>query len=177
MIKKLSIDLDQSTTRPRTGNNFPQMDFQHTPLVNDGGRLTKAEDNGPLSLFSLEREGLKGLRAIVESIADAVVVTDGDGTIALANRSARRMFGYPSLDGQPVEVLIPGHLHDAHRVYRRIYLHNPEQRPIARHSHLWARRASGEAFCVRIGLVPFWTDQGVWTAAVITETETPKAES
>ncbi|MDR3415468.1 MAG: PAS domain-containing protein [Nevskia sp.] len=125
-------------------------------------------------LFIPAEQGLAGLESVIGALAEAVVVADSDGTIILANPVAERLFGYPRLAGKPVEALIPGHLADAHRVYRKLYLNQPERRPMAKHSHLWARRADGEDFCVRIGLIPFWTDRGVWTAAVVTETETPR---
>src|SRR5262249_42546409 len=55
-------------------------------------------------------------RSLLEAAPDAIVITGADGRIVLVNSQAERLFGYrrEELVGQPVEVLLPGHLRTRH---------------------------------------------------------------
>lgn len=63
---------------------------------------------------SISREWLA--RAVVDESAEAIVVTDADGTIRLWNDGAARMFGYPAADalGRSLDLIIPEKLRDRH---------------------------------------------------------------
>src|SRR5258707_466270 len=51
-----------------------------------------------------------------ECVADAIVIVDRDGTVALANSQLEKMFGYPRAEllGQPIELLLPERLRESH---------------------------------------------------------------
>ena len=68
----------------------------------------------------------------VDALQDGVALTDGGGTLALANPRLEDMFGYArgKLTGRPVESLIPGELQAAHRGHRAGYAQAPRARPM-----------------------------------------------
>lgn len=55
-------------------------------------------------------------QAVVAESAEAIVVTDADGTIRLWNEGATRIFGYPAADavGQSLDLIIPDKLRARH---------------------------------------------------------------
>jgi PAS domain S-box-containing protein len=56
------------------------------------------------------------LAELVRTLADAVVIADGDGTIVLWNDAAERLFGWPAADavGESLDVIIPERQRDRH---------------------------------------------------------------
>ena len=54
---------------------------------------------------------------ILQSSADAQILSGADGRIRVANSQAERLFGYGpgELDGKPIEILIPGDFRERHR--------------------------------------------------------------
>jgi protein-histidine pros-kinase len=104
----------------------------------------------------------------VASAPDAILVVGADGRILLANPEAARMFGYPldELVGEPVEVLIPERLRDAHRVHRTGYVRRPARRPMGSGLDLVARRRDGTEVPIDVSLSPI-EGTGSGTGAVI----------
>ena len=66
------------------------------------------------------------------------------------------MFGWlrDEMVGQPVEILVPQALRDAHRRHRSVYGSNPVSRPMGLRMELEAVRKDGVAFPVEISLGP-----------------------
>jgi PAS domain S-box-containing protein len=56
------------------------------------------------------------IQQLISAIADAVVVADRDGIIALWNPAATRLFGYPEAEalGQSLNLIIPERLRNRH---------------------------------------------------------------
>ena len=52
------------------------------------------------------------MTSLFENATEGIILTNGRGNIELVNPAAERMFGYATneLNGQPVEILIPGSL-------------------------------------------------------------------
>ena len=67
------------------------------------------------------------LRQLVDALDDGVALVAEDGTIVLANRKLAAMFGYQpaALAGQPVEVLVPAALREAHHEHLAAYARKP----------------------------------------------------
>lgn len=101
-------------------------------------------------------------RKLLESAPDGIVITARDGTIALANSQAEKMFGYSAdeLAGMPVEILVPEDLRAVHRQHRRHYAGNPHVRPMSDRQHLQARRKDGTTFPAEISLSPVDSEAG-----------------
>jgi anti-anti-sigma factor len=109
------------------------------------------------------------LLALVDALADGVVLTHGDGVIALANRRAEDMFGYSNgeLTGRSIESLIPTDLRVAHVSYRAGYDLDPVSRPMGARSRLVGLRKDGSTLPVWISLSPVPTANGRFTLVVI----------
>lgn len=94
--------------------------------------------------------------AIFHSSPDSILLVGGDGSIHDANPRAEAMFGWlrDEMVGQPVEILVPQALRDAHRRHRTVYGSNPVSRPMGLGMELEAVRKDGVAFPVEISLGP-----------------------
>ncbi len=119
-------------------------------------------------------------RDLLEAAPDAMVIVAEDGTMVLVNRQAEHLFGWSRhrMIGQPVEMLLPGRLREAHRSHRGGYQDKPEVRAMGAKIDLMALRADGTEFPVEISLAPVQTDGGVVVSAVIRDiTERKRAEA
>ncbi len=70
-----------------------------------------------------------------------------------------KVFGYPrsELVGQPIEKMIPPHLHRKHAVYRSSYVNEPIPRSMGQGRALRGLRADGTEFPVEVALQPVTT--------------------
>ena len=109
------------------------------------------------------------VRKLVDALQDGVALTDGGGTLALANRRLEEMFGYAhaELTGRPVESLVPVELQAGHRGHRAGYARAPRARPMGAGARLVALRKDGTTFPAEISLSPVATAAGTFTLAVI----------
>jgi two-component system, sensor histidine kinase and response regulator len=100
--------------------------------------------------------------AIVEAAPDALIVVDEPGRIRLVNAQAERLFGWTraELIGQPVEVLLPQRLRDAHLGQRAGFHAAPTVRNMGQGRNLWAMRRDGSEFPVEISLSPIRNPDG-----------------
>jgi two-component system cell cycle sensor histidine kinase/response regulator CckA len=108
-------------------------------------------------------------RSLLEAAPDAMVGVRADGVIAFANSQAEKLFGYPrdELVGQPVELLVPGHVRSIHPSHRGRYLEDPRPRPMGASMELAARRKDGSEFPAEISLSVLETDEGPLVSAAI----------
>jgi len=83
-----------------------------------------------------------------------IALADEDGRIAYANCAAERMFGYEQgeLNYQPVEILVPGALREAHLKHKAGFLVQPKARIMAAGRELRGRRKDGSEIALQIGL-------------------------
>jgi PAS domain S-box-containing protein len=93
-------------------------------------------------------------RAVLESASEAIVIVDRSGTIVMVNARTETLFGYPrqELIGQPLEILVPERVRDAHVALRRVYAQTPSIRPMGQGRNLAGRRKDGTEFPVDISL-------------------------
>ena len=128
--------------RPLTGPD----DASRTPLVNEAM-----------------------LRQLVDALDDGVALVAEDGTIVLANRKLAAMFGYQpaALAGQPVEVLVPAALREAHHEHRAAYARKPAARPMADRARLAGVRSDSTTVPVTITLAPVPTADARLVLAVV----------
>jgi PAS domain S-box-containing protein len=103
-------------------------------------------------LANLERSFL----SFIESVPDAMVLSDGEGKIVLANTNTEKLFGYrrDSVLGKKVEILIPARFRARHLRQRATYYSNPAIRPMGIGREVLARRKGGGEFRVEINLSP-----------------------
>jgi PAS domain S-box-containing protein len=96
----------------------------------------------------------------LDASPDALFVVGPDGRIRYASAQAEHLFGFAreELIGQPVEVLLPKELAEAHRGYRESYMSDPTVRPMSLRPSLRARRKDGQLFPTHISLSPVEVD-------------------
>ena len=96
------------------------------------------------------------LEALVAAVPDGVVVVDAAGRIEMVNPAVETLFGYPPDDlvGQPVEVLVPEDVRDAHLHNREMYVSTPRPRPMGAGLELHGLRRDGTTFPIDVSLAP-----------------------
>ncbi|MDX1611898.1 MAG: PAS domain S-box protein, partial [Candidatus Thermoplasmatota archaeon] len=118
--------------------------------------------------------------SLFDAAPDGIVVVDPEGTILLANRQTKALFGYgpEELVGKKVEVLIPEAVREVHVGHRDAYMDNPQVRPMGANLDLQGVRKDGTEFPVEISLAPIHTpdDRLLVMAAVRDITERIEAE-
>ena len=114
------------------------------------------------SRVRLEAESAK-LETALEHAPNAMLVVDAAGTMQLVNRQAERLFGYPrrQLLGEPVELLVPDRVREAHGALRRGFLAEPKARPMGALGDVTARQKDGAEVPVDIALNPIETPDGL----------------
>jgi PAS domain S-box-containing protein len=112
-------------------------------------------------------------RSVLEAAPDAMIISDEEGCISLANSQAELMFAFPreELIGQNIRMLVPdwsSHSRTA-RANGLAWLASPTE--------LWAQRKSGHQFPVEISLSPLQTEEGLLlTSAIRDITERRRAD-
>src|SRR5210317_1733585 len=106
---------------------------------------------------------------ILNTSADATIITDHEGRIRLINKLAGDMFGYEQdeLVGEPIEVLIPEEHRDKHRDLRERYHTSPRGRPMVSGLELQGRKKDGSTFRAEIALNPIETADGLVVTSTI----------
>ena len=87
---------------------------------------------------------------------DALLIVDREGTMVMANEQAAAQFGYrrEELQQQPLEMLLPEHLHAMHVAHREHYFTTPRTRSMGAGLQLFGRHKDGTEFQVDISLRP-----------------------
>ncbi len=108
-------------------------------------------------------------RDILESIPDAVVLTNSAGAITLVNGQTLALFGYTreELVGASVDILLPERVRGDHGRQRLAYLDYPVLRPIGSGSSVLAKARDGREFPADVSLGPVQTGDGVMVVATL----------
>lgn len=95
-------------------------------------------------------------RLAFEAAPMGLVMVDQRGKIIVANAETERLFGYrrDELIGQPIELLVPPSVREAHRSHRAKYIEASASRMMGVGRDLYGRRKDGSEFPVEIGLNP-----------------------
>ena len=107
--------------------------------------------------------------ALLDEAPDAMVWVDADGRIVLVNTQMMRLFGYSreDLEGQLVEMLVPGAARAVHPQHRTGYMADPVPRPMGAGMQLAGRRRDGSTFPAEISLSAIDTDEGILVMAAV----------
>jgi len=121
----------------------------------------------PLSAQTTEETLLSS--QFLETIPDAIVAVQSDGTILQVNSQTEQLFGYAKgeLIGQKIEVLVPQRFRGVHRGHRSSFAEEPKIRRMGAGLDLKGRRRDGSEFDVEISLSPVVTDSGTLVLSAI----------
>jgi PAS domain S-box-containing protein len=150
--------------RRRNGTQFPaEISLSSVPTAQ--GQLVVAAVRNVSDRIRAEAK----FRGLLEAAPDATIGVRADGTIALVNAQAERMFGYrrEELVGRPVEVLVPEAVRGRHPEHRTRYAANAEHRPMGEGMELAARRRDGTEFPCEISLSAIDTEDGQLVSAAV----------
>jgi hypothetical protein len=88
---------------------------------------------------------------------------------AVGSEETTRLFGYgrEELVGQPVEMLVPDAVREAHPSHRAGYVADPAPRPMGAGMELAGRRRDGTTFPAEISLSAIDTEQGILVSAAV----------
>ena len=174
----IGVDL---IVRRKNGTEFP-VDISLSTMNTEDGRLAIAfvrDTTERARVEEVRRKSDERFRALIESAPDAVIITDGDGKIILANDQCQELFGYAreELLGKPVETLLPERFHSREVGNRVDYLADPQTRPMRVGLDLSGRRQDGSEFPVNVSLSAIETEEGrLLTAFVRDVTERHEGE-
>jgi diguanylate cyclase (GGDEF)-like protein/PAS domain S-box-containing protein len=137
-------------------------------VFHDETRRRRAEEELRRTSASLAASEARA-RALLETAPDAMVIVDRGGRIVLVNTQSERLFGYPraELIGQPVEMLVPEPLREAHAGHRSRFVAAASTRPMGAELDLYARRKDGSVFPVEVSLSPLQTEGGLLVSGAI----------
>ena len=122
------------------------------------------------------QRGEEQFRTIVEAAPNGIVLVDEQGIIRQVNAQLERDTGYRrhELLGQPVELLVPAHLAEAHPAHRQQYVKSPQDRPMGLGRELHVRHKQGSEFAAEIALSPIHTPDGNMTMATVVDVSSRK---
>ena len=101
------------------------------------------------------------MEAILDSANDAIITADTEGRVRLWNPRAEEMFGRTSdeMIGQPLSVIIPGHLRELHDEGLHRVAAGGEPHVIGSSVELSAVHTSGREFPIELSLA-MWEHEG-----------------
>lgn len=113
---------------------------------------------------------------LLDSIPDAVMLTDSNGVIAYANPAAQNMFGYciDELYKQSINKLLPSHLRERHNRYIKSFSREPAARTMGTRINLAGQKRNGTLFPVDIMLNTTEYDKSFFIICVIRDMSTIK---
>lgn len=116
---------------------------------------------------------------VVQALPVAIVMTDDERRIVLANKAALELFGYEkhSLLGKELEVLLPERFAAHHPKLYSEYLHKPATRAMGQGRDLAALKSSGQEFPVEVGLTVLDTKPRYYLASIVDITIRKEAEA
>ena len=112
-----------------------------------GGMLHRSQRGQTQAMSSLQTRDAH-LQSILDTVPDATVVIETDGTMTSFNKAAVRQFGYQPAEviGQNVRVLMPSPYREQHDGYIHRYLTTGEKRIIGVDRVVVGRRKDGSTF-------------------------------
>ena len=130
------------------------------------------------SAYEFLRESEATSRLILESMPDAIVITDQDGRIVHANHQVESLFGYSPnvILGQQVEILLPERFREGHEKHRGSFAGQRTRRIMGLGIDLFGRRKDESEFPVEVMLSPI-DNNTAWDVMVSIRDNTKQREA
>lgn len=144
-----------------------------------GGLLTTARGDWATTRTALQRREAH-LQSILDTVPDATIVIDADGTVTSFNRAAVRQFGYEPEEvlGHNIKMLMPSPYREQHDGYLHRYLTTGEKRIIGIDRVVVGRRKDGSTFPMTLAVGETRTDDKVYFTGFIRDlTERQESEA
>jgi PAS domain S-box-containing protein len=105
----------------------------------------------------------------IDAAPDAIVVTNKEGVIVMANQLAAKMFEFSRVEllGNKVEMLVPKRYLETHIKYREEYFKIPITRRMGERRELSGKRKDGSEFSVEISLGPLTIEKENFVISII----------
>jgi len=144
-----------------------------------GGQLSRARTEWSVTRSALQRREAH-LQSILDTVPDATVVIEADGTMTSFNRAAVRQFGYrpEEVIGQNVKMLMPAPYREQHDGYLNRYLTTGEKRIIGIDRVVVGRRKDGSTFPMTLAVGETRSEDKVYFTGFIRDlTERQESEA
>ncbi len=108
---------------------------------------------------SYRKRAEDSIRAMLEAVPDAIILTNESGIIGLVNSQAEQLFGYnrTELLGSPIEILIPARFHKRHQHQLQNFKILAQPRPMGSGTEIYGLHKSGREIPLDISLSPLKT--------------------
>ena len=149
--KKTIIGVRRKVTGLRKdGTTFP-MDLSVGEAAHEGQAIFVAIVHDLIEREHAARvitEALASIKAVVDTVVDGVIVTDGQGIVHLFNPACQRLFGYRADEvvGRNVKMLMPSSDRERHDGYIGNYLLTGDPHVIGTTREVTGQRKDGSAF-------------------------------
>lgn len=158
-----------------------KMSVKATTSTDNNVRLYGAvvDISWPKSLEAMEQDDKQYLRAILNNLHDAIVVTNSEGIIQHTNRAVTQVFGFDEteLTGKNLECLMPDSYAKTHRRFMDEYLLTGKARIIGIGRELQGKKHDGRAFAMELTLSEFQQhDQRLFIGIIRDVTERKQAQ-
>lgn len=144
-----------------------------------GGLLHRTRIDWAATKTTLQRREVH-LQSVLDTVPDATIVIDPDGTMTSFNRAAVRQFGYEPEEaiGKNVNMLMPAPYREQHDGYLHRYLTTGEKRIIGIDRVVVGRRKDGSTFPMRLAVGETRTDGKISFTGIIRDlTERQESEA
>lgn len=118
-----------------------------------GGQLHRARTDWAEARTTLKRRE-SYLQSVLDTVPDATIAIEADGSMTSFNLAAVRQFGYEPAEviGRNVSMLMPAPYHDQHDGYLRRYMTTGEKRIIGIDRVVVGRRKDGSTFPMKLAV-------------------------
>ncbi|KJD35558.1 hypothetical protein PW52_07290 [Tamlana sedimentorum] len=160
-----------------------QDDFIHRIVTTNGkvknvhllGKVITNQNNevveiiGTCQDITQQREEELKFKGLLESAADAMIISDENSKIQIVNQKAVDLFGYKKEEflGKSVDVLLPARYLKYHKSNREGFIKKPKSINLNERKDLYAIKKNGKEFPIQISLSPLKTEEGILISAVI----------
>ena len=133
-----------------------------------GGLLRRARDEWAATRTTLQRREAH-LQSVLDTVPDATIVIESNGTVTSFNTAAVRQFGYEPAEviGRNVDMLMPAPYHEHHDGYLQRYAQTGEKRIIGIDRVVVGRRKDGSTFPMKLAVGETRTDGRVYFTGFI----------